>query len=149
MKKGICINCGRNFIKSVRHKNQSYCKRPACRRAKKADWQRTKIKRDSQYKANQRQSNQKWKDANPDYCKKYRERNPEKAERNRMLQRLRDKGRRRKKLGIKMDVIAKMDSSIFVKPAKFRVVGQYWLIPVIAKMDSSKVNIVEITSGYS
>ena len=48
-----------------------------------------------------------------------------------------------------MDVIAKMDSSIFVKPAKFRVMGRYWLIPVIAKMDSSMVNIVEITSSYS
>ena len=149
MKRGICINCGRDFVKSVRHKKQNYCKRLECRRAKRSAWQREKLRRDSEYRVNQLLSNRKWKESNSDYWKKYRERNPEKTERNRMLQRLRNKERTKRKSGIKMDVIAKMDSSIFVKPAKFRVMGRYWLIPVIAKMDSSMVNIVEITSSYS
>ena len=149
MKRGICINCGRDFVKSVRHKKQNYCKRLECRRAKRSAWQREKLRRDSEYRVNQLLSNRKWKESNSDYWKKYRGRNPEKTERNRMLQRLRNKERTKRKSGIKMDVIAKMDSSIFVKPAKFRVMGRYWLIPVIAKMDSSMVNIVEITSSYS
>lgn len=46
-----------------------------------------------------------------------------------------------------MDVpmIAKMDSS---KSDNFKVLGQFWLVPVIAKMDALKVNIVKIPICY-
>ena len=86
-------------------------------------------------------------ESNPDYWKRYRERNPEKAERNRVLQRLRNK----KKAFYKADCqrkIAKMDASEVLKDTKFKVVGQYWLVPVIAKMDALKVNIVAYSTGY-
>ena len=147
MKEVICINCSRDFIQSPRHKNQNYCKREKCQRSKKADWQREKMRTDPEYKANQKLSNRKWRESNPGYWKRYRERNPEKAERNRMLQRLRNK----KKTSYKADcrgTIAKMDASELLKSTKFKAVGQYWLVPVIAKMDVLKVNIVAYSTGY-
>jgi len=147
MKEVICINCGRSFIQSPRHKNQNYCKGQECQRAKKADWQRQKMRTDPEYKATQKLSNRKWRESNPGYWKKYRERNPEKAERNRMLQRLRNK----QKASYKADCqgkIAKMDASESLKSNRFKAIGQYWLVPVIAKMDALKVNIVAYSTGY-
>ena len=38
-------------------------------------------------------------------------------------------------------LIAKVDASIV---NKFKTVGQYWLVPVIAKVDALKVNIFEV-----
>lgn len=147
MKEGICINCGRSFITSPRHKNQSYCRKEHCQRAKKADWQRQKMRTDPEYKASQKLSNRKWIASHPGYWKRYRERSPEKAERNRMLQRLRNKKRASYKAD-GMDTIAKMDASASLKRTTFKVRGQYFLVPVIAKMDALKVNIVVISTGY-
>jgi hypothetical protein len=42
-------------------------------------------------------------------------------------------------------VIAKMDAR---KPSKYQLVGQFYLVPVIAKMDVSKVHIYTTSSGY-
>jgi len=147
MKEETCINCSRGFIKSPRHKNQSYCKRQKCQRAKKADWQRQKMRCDPEYKASQKLSNRKWKDANPGYWKKYRDKNPDKAERNRLLQRIRKKYKCNQICGDDAK-IAKMDASNTLKTNKFKAFGQYWLIPTIAKMDASKVNIVSISNSY-
>jgi hypothetical protein len=44
-----------------------------------------------------------------------------------------------------MSVIAKMDAS---KPDNFEVLGQFWMVPVIAKMDALKVNILKIPLCY-
>jgi hypothetical protein len=134
-----CCNCGELFTPSPRHKNQRFCKKPDCQRARKAGWQRNKIETDPEYKANQKQSHQQWLLANPDYWKEYRKKNPEKVERNRILQTIRN--RRRSKshdLNAKTDapLIAKMDAS---KPNDFKLVGQFWLVPVIAKMDALKI----------
>lgn len=147
MKEVICINCARSFTQSPRHKNQNYCKRQECQRAKKADWQRQKMRTDPEYRANQKLSNQKWRESNPGYWKRYRERNPEKAERNRMLQGLRNKQKASHK-GDCPGTIAKMDASESLKSTKFKAIGQYWLVPVIAKMDALRVNIVAISTGY-
>ena len=150
MKEEICINCSRSFIQSPRHKNQSYCKREKCQKAKKADWQRQKLLTNPEYRANQKYSNWKWREANPGYWKKYRERNPKKAERNRMLQRFRNQRRGAKKPVPNNDsasMIAKMDASKSIKTTKFKAIGQYWLVPVIAKMDALRVNIIAISTG--
>ena len=45
-------------------------------------------------------------------------------------------------------VIAKMDASKQEKPRKLKLMGQYWLVPMIAKMDPLKANIVAIPAGY-
>ena len=144
MKEIVCCNCGVVFESSVRHKNQCYCPKPACRRARKAAWKRYKMHSDPDYKFNQTLSNKKWAKAHPGYWKDYRRRHPEKAERNRILQSIRNRRCRKKKdeqSGLNPGLIAKVDTSIV---NKFRVVGQYWLVPVIAKVDALKVNIFDI-----
>jgi uncharacterized protein (DUF4415 family) len=142
MEEIVCCSCGDVFERSVRHKNQCYCPKSECQRARKAAWKRYKMRTDPEYKINQTVSNKKWAKANPRYWKAYRQRHPEKAERNRMLQSIRNRRRRQKqKNRSDENLIAKVDASIV---NKFRVVGQYWLVPVIAKVDALKVNIFDI-----
>lgn len=138
-----CVYCGVFFEGSPRHKNQTCCSRPACQRAKKAAWQRHKVKTDPDYRANQKSSQKKWMEEHPDYWKEYRKNNPKKAERNRILQTIRNRQARSKEG--ESTLIAKMDAS---KPDKFEIVGQFWMVPVIAKMDASKINIIRIPDGY-
>jgi hypothetical protein len=76
-----CLYCGDFFDPSPRHKNQTACKKVKCQRAKKAAWQRHKLKTDPIYAANQKSSQQQWIKANPGYWKQYRQNNPQKAER--------------------------------------------------------------------
>jgi hypothetical protein len=65
--------------------------------------------------------------------------NREKTERNRALQRLRNKSRL-KKVRPGKPVIAKMDvRKDAVRPVDIMSSGQFWLVPVIAKMDAAKV----------
>ena len=66
-----CFYCGGFFDPSPRHKNQSACKMEKCQKAKKAAWQRHRIKTDSIYAANQKSSQQQWVNANPGYWKQY------------------------------------------------------------------------------
>ena len=147
MEKILCVYCGDLFDSSPRHKNQIACKKPQCQRAKKADWQRHKMKTDPVYKSSQEISRKQWAKANPGYWKKYRHKNPHKAERNRVLQTIRNRKARSKGTSVKMDtpLIAKMDAS---KSDSFQALGQFWLIPVIAKMDALKVNIVKVPICY-
>ena len=142
-----CVYCGDFFNPSPRHKNQPACKKAKCQKAKKATWQRHKIRTDPIYEANQNSSQKQWVRDNPGYWKKYRRKNPEKAERNRALQTIRNRKARSSPSDAKMDasLIAKMDSSKF---GNYEALGQFWLIPVIAKMDSLKVNIVRIPMYY-
>jgi hypothetical protein len=139
MEKILCVYCGDLFEASPKHKNQIACKEPECQRAKKAEWQRHKMKTDPEYYASQKISQKQWARANPDYWKKYRRNHPEKAERNRVLQAIRNRKVRCR--GVHLPVIAKMDAS---KSDRFHAFGQFWLIPVIAKMDALKVNMVKI-----
>ena len=142
-----CVYCGDYFDPSPRHKNQTACKKEKCQKAKKAAWQRHKLKTDPIYKANQKSSQQQWLKANPGYWQQYRENNPEKAERNRILQAMRNRKARFSPADTKMDqwLIAKMDAS---KADNFQMLGQFWLLPVIAKMDALKVNIIKIPMCY-
>lgn len=137
-----CFHCARMF--TPRNKKQYCCGRPECKKARKANWQRIKMKTNPDYKASQKLSNQKWLAKNPGYWKTYRDRKPEKAERNRMLQTIRN---RRRSAGRKSDdnPIAKMDARIKMD---FQPVGQFWLVPLIAKMDATKVNIYTITDTW-
>ena len=147
MEKILCAYCGDLFDPSPRHKNQTACKKPQCQKAKKAEWQRHKMRTDPIYNASQKISQKEWARANPGYWKKYRHKNPDKAERNRVLQTIRNRKARSKKSGTKMGtpLIAKMDAS---KSDNFQPLGQFWLIPVVAKMDTLKVNIVKIPIIY-
>lgn len=86
-----CLGCSEFFI--PRNKLQNYCSKPECQKARKALWQKEKMKNASEYKEAQKLSNQKWLFNNPDYWKNYRQKNPEKTIRNRMLQRIRNRRR--------------------------------------------------------
>lgn len=76
-----CVSCGTFFI--PRNCKQNYCREPGCQRARKAVWQRYKLKSDEDYRTQQHLSHQKWLQTNPDYYRSYRRRNPDKVQRNR------------------------------------------------------------------
>ena len=99
--------------------------KPGCRRAKKAVWKRHKTATDPDFKQDQKLSNKKWAQNHPGYWKEYRKRNPEKAQRNRMLQ-----GIRNRRGACNQKNHANTD------------------IPLIAKVDALKVNIFEISRPY-
>lgn len=152
-----CGHCGIYFIPDPRQKHPKYCRKPGCQRARKSVWQREKMRRDRDYQVNQKRCQQDWCKANPGYWKKYREAHPKQEERNRVLQRVRNRKRRigqdcsSSDRAVKMDAspIAKMDSlksSGTLGRTSFS--GQFWLVPVVAKMDALKVNIYEITACY-
>ena len=126
----LCPCCDTFFI--PRNKSQTYCSKPACQRARKALWQKHKLATDPEYKKDQHLSQQKWLLKNPDYYKEYRLGNPEQVRRNRALQRIRNQ---KAQLG-KTVGIAKMDAS---KAYTQSLLGQFWLVPTIAKMDPVKI----------
>ena len=123
----LCPCCDTFF--TPRNKSQTYCSKPACQKARKALWQKQKLATDPEYKKGQHLSQQKWLSANPDYYQNYRQKNPEKADRNRALQKIRN---HKVQLG-KTIGIAKMDAR---KSCNQSLLGQFWLVPTIAKMDS-------------
>jgi hypothetical protein len=144
----LCANCFEFFSPSPRHKNQKYCMKPECRLSKKAAWKRHKMDTDPKFKEEQKLTNKKWAQNRPGYWKEYRKNNPKKSERNRALQTVRNRHRaekRKNKANDKTKVIAKVDPSI---SNNFRLLGQFWVVPVIAKVDALKVNMYEISKPY-
>lgn len=135
-----CPNCHSFFL--PRNSLQIFCSAPACQRARKSLWQKKKLVTDPDYKGDQQLSKNKWAQNNPDYWKKYRERNPEKAQRNRDLQKIRNL----KKKGVvessetsKTVDIAKMDASKAMQGKPSGISGEYWMVSTVAKMDPVKV----------
>jgi len=138
-----CVHCGKFFI--PRNRKQNYGTEPDCQRARKAAWQRYKMKTDVDYRTQQQLSNEKWISNTPGYWTKYRQQNPDKAERNRALQHIRNRRNRQSDQDPACALIAKMDAR---KSYGFELLGQFYLVPLIAKMDVSKVNIYVISKGY-
>ena len=144
----LCKNCFGFFPPSPRHKDQKYCMKPECRRAKKADWKRHKMNTDPKFQEDQYLANKKWAENHPGYWKDYRDNNPDKAERNRTLQIVRNRRRaerRNNNAKTETKVIAKVDPS---KSNNITLLGRFWVVPVIAKVDALKVNIYEISKPY-
>jgi len=142
MEPAFCVHCAREF--TPRNRLQSYCSRPQCQRARKAAWKRIKTKTDPDYQAAKKLSQRKWAANNPGYWKTYRERHPKKAERNRMLQTIRNR-RRSNAASSGQVLIAKRDAS---NSLDFKPIGQFYLVPMIAKMDATKVNIYTMPEPY-
>lgn len=130
-----CLCCNSFFV--PRNKMQKFCSKPACQRARKALWQKQKMATDPEYQKDQHLAQKKWLFNNPGYWKKYRRRNPEKAERNRSLQKIRNcKTKAPESIGIaKMDAGKSPNESLF---------GQYWLVPTVAKMNPVKIFITTV-----
>lgn len=148
MAKNRCTICRKLFTPSLRHPHQSVCFSPECRRKKRNRWQKQKMKTDPDYRANQRQANQKWRASHPLYYKTYRKSHPEQTLRNRLLQKVRNSRRFTQQPVLLRadfnDLIAKMD---VVKSTNRVEFGTFWLIPVIAKMDPVKVFPYYISDG--
>ena len=88
MEKVPCIPRGTFFI--PRNRKQNYCSFPECQKDRRASWLRNKLQTDREYRENQRISNTKWLQNNPGYWKEYRRNNPDKADRNMALQKVRN-----------------------------------------------------------
>lgn len=150
MDQDICPNCKRPFKKYRSH--QQYCGRNECQKARKAKWQKDAVKYDPEYKARQKQADMDWHRKRPNYWKEYRNKTPEKAEKNKILQRVRNQKNRyqssetaalkamfqRFNIPETNRLIAKMDVSNVTDNQPFK---EFWLVPLIAKMDALKVNL--------
>jgi hypothetical protein len=136
-----CAHCRCQFVPNPRVKTQRFCAATSCQKARKNQWQKHKMATDPDYQANQQDCQRAWHQRHPNYWRQYRQHRPNYGERNRLLQRHRDRKRRPK-------MLAKMDASTslsFVKP------GVYHLIPAVgetlAKMDtlSQKCHLIPVT----
>jgi hypothetical protein len=68
-----CTCCGKLFELRPQIPDQIYCSAPDCQRARKRQWQRTKLKSDPDYRINQRAAQQAWSQRNQNYWRDYRE----------------------------------------------------------------------------
>lgn len=147
MKKPCCINCGKILDTPLRNPNRTYCNSPACQKVRKRIWQKQKMASDPDYKANQRNAQKVWRDANPDYYKKYRKKNDAYTKKNRTKQADRNKNRRVPLQNQAPNLIANMDAS---KSNYNMNTGVYQLIPIadgkIANMDALIVQLTVMTS---
>ena len=137
-----CAGCSTFFV--PRNKCQIFCSKPCCQQIRRAIWQKQKLATDPEYKEGQRLAQKKWLQNNPDYWKNYRRRHPEKADRNRSLQKIRNMKIRRDQTvyeSSKNIGIAKMDAR---KSMVQSLSGQYWLVPTVAKMDAVKIFIATV-----
>lgn len=139
----VCECCGDRFTYDPRVKNQRYCSKPECQRARRTRWQRQKMKKDKEYHEDQQRCKKEWQENHPDYWKKYRKKNPDYVARNRERQQLRDI--RRRKDGL-VKVLAKMD--VITRPHFSRRGGLFKLIPqdrrLLAKMDALTVKLIPV-----
>lgn len=135
-------NCRRILDLNPRVKNHEYCSRKACQRVRKRRWQKRKMATDSDYQDNQKAAQAKWRAANPDYWRNYRQQHEKYCQRNRLLQKKRDANRRARRLA-KMDTLKDENS---IKP-----MGYYYIASTpsdLAKMDAYIQKVFIIPEGY-
>jgi hypothetical protein len=136
-----CSHCRALFVPNPRVKAQRFCAQKPCQRARKTQWQRDKLARDPDYRANQRDCQRHWQRHHPHYWRQYRHKRADYCERNRLRQRQRDHKRR-------LGPLAKMDA---LAPLTILPSGIYHLIPEVgghlAKMDASspKYHVIPVT----
>ena len=141
-----CKHCDQSFSPRPQNPDQQYCSERVCQRARKRLWQQRKLLSDPDYHANQRAAQSCRQEKNPEYWSKYREKNPDYVERNRDRQRQRNRRWREQDTG--RIPIAKMDAS---KSESSINPGRYLLSRVergvIAKMDALIVEINVVSGG--
>ena len=119
-----CAACGERFSPCRHVPDQQYCSKPACQRERRRRWQREKLRRDPDYRANQAVAQRRWCERYRDYWRKYRQSHPDYTARNRARQRERNRNRDFNATAPLLVPIAKMDV------CKYRVIIQltHWLI---------------------
>lgn len=135
-------NCRRVLDLNPRVKDQEYCSRKTCQRVRKRRWQKQKIATDADYQENQKSAQAKWRAANPDYWRNYRQQHEKYCERNRLLQKKRDANRRRQRLA-KMDALK--DENPIIPMGCYHIT----FTPAdLAKMDAYIQKVIIIPDGY-
>lgn len=141
-----CSCCRQILPRNPRVKNQQYCGAAECQKARKAKWQREKMNTDSDYRADQRESQRLWQQNNPDYWREYRRNHQEYREHNRQMQRVRDGTYKQPKAYDEID-LAKMDTLNRILNATTET---YFISPGpdnLVKMDALQVKIIPFTPG--
>jgi hypothetical protein len=118
-------------------KEQRYCSRPECQKERKRRWHKRKMAEDPDYQQNRRDSHRRWSDAHPEYWQRYRKTHPTYVEKNRELQRERNRRRTGRSRSI-----AKIDASW---GESHIIPGKYQLVPLgpgtVAKTDAINVEL--------
>ena len=89
-----CRYCEKAFHPSKRQPRQTVCSQAECQKKRSAESRRKKLASDGEYRQVCLDSASKWRAANPEYWKRYREKNPESVARNRQQQQSRDRKQR-------------------------------------------------------
>ena len=92
-----CLNCGKEFSRNPRLKNQKYCCAKECQQARIRTWKNRQYKKNSKYHKRSLASQKVWRSKYPayKYQQEYRNTHPEYVIRNRYLQRERNKKRQK------------------------------------------------------
>ena len=130
MQTGKCVNCQQVFRHRPQNKDQRYCSEKPCQRARKSNWQRQKMAVDPEYQKNHKASQKAWQVTCPGYWKKYRQKNPDQAERNRKLQLVRNAKQRG-------HFVERLSMNEMGQPFPFRLDSFSMSSVPIAKMDAS------------
>ena len=63
----VCECCKRRFIPHPAVRHQEYCSDPECQKTRKRKWQKEKLSRDRDYRANQADAQRQWRSRNKGY----------------------------------------------------------------------------------
>ena len=129
-----CTHCQRPLPSLRRNPKQQYCNKSQCQKARKASWQKNKMKTDPAYRENQKRAQNDWQKNHPDYWKTYRDNHQEYTDRNR--ENTRERMQIKRQVASILNSFAKMDA--FPLDCQ-RLSGYYVLLPLgamFAKMDA-------------
>jgi hypothetical protein len=89
-----CRYCEKTFHPSKHQPRQTVCGQTECQKRRRTESRQKKLATDGEYRQVCLDSASKWRAANPEYWKRYREKNPESVARNRKQQQNRDRKQR-------------------------------------------------------
>jgi len=141
-----CTICNERFIS--RNSRHRCCGKTSCQRLRKTQWQRQKLKQDSAYRENQRDSQRRWREKNPHYMQAYRADHPEYVKKNKEQQKLRRMKKKSKAYLPVSDVdnVVKMDVA---RQFPSLISGTYDMVPAgVVKMDAIRVHLT-VLQGFS
>lgn len=142
-RKKICINCGDEFKPRYRDREQRYCSRGKCQRARRARWQRLKINEDPDYRENQRRCERDWHERHSGYYRKWRQKHTDYTARNRILQRLRNAKRSQDEFTKMIATMDVLNGGLSSRKGKmFKMIPQENRL--IAKMDVMMVKLIPV-----
>lgn len=148
-----CLCCGELF--RSRNRLHRYCGKVACQRHRKQGWEKAKLISDSAYKANRCDAQQRWRERNLGYWRKYRANHPAYVARNREKQRTRNGVRGPVGQDASLQerpLVANTDASPCSQVVASIKSGTYRLIPfagsMIANTDAAIVKLSLLSTSY-